>query len=194
MMEVTVNKGTLLQRGISFKFSLYCLISKQNNRLSTSIYRKSTFTSLRTSFYSNTSRKFKINAIKTLVHRYHLLSSPFAFGQEISFLRIFFTSNGYLVFIFDTVCKKFLGKLYAPPTVPPVTVPKMQFYFSAPYYNNVSEQLIQKLTNRLSVFYPQISFLAVSKNYLTIGNFFKFKDEIPACVRSSVIYKFSCGD
>ena len=27
-----------------------------------------------------------------------------------------------------------------------------------------------------------------------MGKFFKFKDKIPACVRSSVIYKFSCGD
>ena len=44
------------------------------------------------------------------------------------------------------------------------------------------------------MFFPQISFLAVNKNYLTIGKFFKFKDEIPECVRSSVIYKFSCGD
>ena len=174
---------------------LDCLISKQNNRLSTSIYRKQTFTGLGTSFYSNISHKFKINAIKTLVHRaYHLSSSFFSFDQEINFLRNFFTSNGYPVFIFDTVCKKFLDKIYAPSTVPPVTVPKMQFYFSAPYYNNVSEQLIQNLTNRLSVLYPQISFLAVNKNYLTIGKFFKFKDEIPACVRSSVIYKFSCGD
>ena len=41
---------------------------------------------------------------------------------------------------------------------------------------------------------PQIAFLAVSKNSLTIGKFFRFKDELPPCMRSSVIYKFTCGD
>ena len=47
---------------------LDCLIYKQNNRLYTTIYRKPTFTGLGTSFYSNISRKFKIKAMKTLVH------------------------------------------------------------------------------------------------------------------------------
>ena len=70
----------------------------------------------------------------------------------------------------------------------------MKFYFSISYYSNVSEQLIQNLSNRLSGFYRQISFLAVNKNSLTIGKLFRFKDEIPACVRSSVIYKFTCED
>ena len=69
------------------------------------------------------------------------------------------------VFLFDSVCNKFLYKIYALPNVSLVTVPKMQFYFSASYCNNGSEKLIQNLTNRLSVFYPQISFLAVNKNY-----------------------------
>ena len=57
----------------------------------------------------------------------------------------------------------------------------MQFYFLAPYYNNASEQLILNFTNRLSTIDPQTSFLAVNKNYLTLGNFFKFKDDLHAC-------------
>ena len=65
-----------------------CVISKPNNRLSTSMYRKPTFTRLLSSHYTNTSRKFKIN---TFVHRmYHLFSFFFSFEQEINFLRIFF--------------------------------------------------------------------------------------------------------
>ena len=70
-----------------------------------------------------------------------------------------------LPLFFDAVYKKFLNKMYTPPTVPPVTVLKMQFYFSVPYYNYENEQLIQILANELSILYPQISFLAVNKNY-----------------------------
>ena len=120
--NITFTLETESNGALSF---LDCLISQQNNRLSTLIYRKQKFTDLETSFYSNISRKFKTNAIKTLVHRaFHLSSSFFSFDQEINFLRNFFASNGYPVFIFDTVCKKFLDKIYAQPTVPLVTVPK----------------------------------------------------------------------
>ena len=110
-----------------------------------------------------------------------------SFGQEINSPRSFFTSKGYPVPIFDAVCKKFLNKIYTPPTVPRATVPKMQFYFSVPCYNYRSKQLIQSPTNILSNLYPQIFLLDVNKNYSTIGKFFSYKEEIPASVRSSII-------
>ena len=63
--------------------------------------------------------------------------------------------------------------------------------FLVSYYNNGSEQLMQNLTNRLSVFYPQLFFLTVKKNYFIIGNLFRFKDEIPSCERFAIICKFN---
>ena len=60
--------------------------------------------------------------------------------------------------------------------------------------NNESEMLIMNHTNRFSVFYPQASFLAVLKNYLTIDKILRSKNEISVCVRSSIIYKFLCGE
>ena len=59
--NITFTLETESNRALPF---LGCLISKQNNRLSTSIYRNPTFTGLGISFNSNMSRKFKINAIK----------------------------------------------------------------------------------------------------------------------------------
>ena len=109
---------------------------------------------MHSSFYSNTSHKFKSNAIKILVHRaYHLSTSFFSINQEIKFLRDVFTSNGHPAFIFDAVRKKFMEKMYPPPTVPLATVPKMQFNFSVPCYNYQNEPLIQNLANRLSIYY-----------------------------------------
>ena len=125
---------------------------------------------------------------------YHLSSSLFYFDEKINFLRHFFTSTGYPAFIFDAICQKFLDNIYTTPTVPPVILPNMQFYFSVVYYNYASEHLIPNLTNRLSIFYRQISLLAVNKNYFTIGRFFMLQDEIRACVRVSIIYKFTCGE
>ena len=137
---------------------------------------------------------FKINSMKTLVNiACHLSSSYFFFDQEINLLQNFFTSYGYPAFIFNTVCKKFLDKFYAPPTIPPVTVSKIQLSFSVPYYSTESEQLIQNLTNRPSVFYLQMSFLVVNKNNISIGKSFRFKGGVSACAQSSIIYKLAWG-
>ena len=121
----------------------------QSNKLSTSLYKKTTFTGLGTivSIATHLANLRSTQPRPSYIGPINFLSSSFcAFDQEINFLGNFFTSNGYPAFLFDAVCEKILDKLthrascyriknfLTWPTVPPVIVPKMQVYLSVSYY------------------------------------------------------------
>ena len=62
------------------------LIEKGNNKFESSVFRKKTFSGLGISFFSYCSHKFKINAIKTLLHRaFHLCSTYQYLDNEFQF-------------------------------------------------------------------------------------------------------------
>ena len=168
-------------------------ISLVNGSFISGVYRKKTFTGLGTNYFSNTYHPFKLNAVRTLIHRaYHLSSSFFIFHSELQFLSNFFSSNGYPLQLFERLTSQFLNKVNSPkPTV--LTVPKLPFFFSAPYYNDQSSSQIQSLVSSLSTFYPQVQFYPSLSNPFTIGSFFNFKDRLPSELMSGVVYKFSCG-
>ena len=138
----------------------------------TSILRKSTFSGLGMSFFSHTPLKYKINNIKTLIHRaYNLSSSYLTFHQEIDFLRKFFTNNGYPVTLFEKTCRNFLYKIYRKP-VQLLTVNRKTVFMSLLYYRAESEPLYTKLLNTLSDYYPQVKFNFALKNPFIIGSLF----------------------
>ena len=68
---------------------LDCLLSKSDTCLSTSVYRKPTFTGLGLNFFSFIPKMYKINIIRTLLQRAYNVTSSFKnFHQEIEYLRI----------------------------------------------------------------------------------------------------------
>ena len=122
-------------------------------RTETSIYRKVTFSGLCTSFFSFCDIKFKLNSIKTLIHRsFHLSSSYINFHEEIDLLRIIFTKNSYLVHIFNSVLKNFLSKQFS--DRPQQTVNKLSVYHSLTYYDSKSSSELSNLSSFLSAAYP----------------------------------------
>ena len=92
-------------------------IRKTNDRkLLTSVYRKPTFTGLGLNFFSNTPEIFKINSIKTLLHRAYTISSNFNFlRDEICHLKTYFPNNKYPMQIIENVINTFLSKKCNPP-------------------------------------------------------------------------------
>ena len=67
------------------------MVTKENNQLTTGLYRKPTFTGLGLKFMSHCCMKFKINSITTLIHRAYTLSSNYlGFGNENKFLKKYF--------------------------------------------------------------------------------------------------------
>ena len=88
---------------------LDCTVTKKDNKLVTSVYRKPTFSGLGISYYSFCASRFKIIAIKTLLCRAYNVSANYHFlHREFDFLKQFFHSNGFPQKPIDTKILKFL--------------------------------------------------------------------------------------
>ncbi|XP_037774311.1 uncharacterized protein LOC119570765, partial [Penaeus monodon] len=85
------------------------LITKENGRLTTSVYRKPTFTGLGINYSSFSPKLFKLNSITTLINRaYSICSDYVKFDKEMKFLLNYFTENSYPSKLFYRILRKFL--------------------------------------------------------------------------------------
>jgi len=171
------------------------IVFRENNRFQTAVFRKPTFTGLGTSFFSYCSQLFKINSLKTLLHRAYKVSSNFSVLHiELEFLKSFFTSNGYPIRLIERHINQFLSNsIQPPPPVATVSQYSSEFYFRLPYFGHQSEKLKLELTNILAKFYPNIKFNFILTNNFKISSFFSYKDKLPKALRSSLVYNFSCA-
>jgi hypothetical protein len=143
---------------------------------SSDIFRKATFTGLGTSFFSFCPFKYKINAIKTLIHRAYKLTSNFTlFHNELEFLRNYFANNGYPKFHIESIIKKHLNSIYQP-NPKQTTVPKNIIYVIFPYYGEISLKLERSLNNIIGKYFPQIEIIVAFSNSSKISSMFKIKD------------------
>lgn len=150
------------------------LIEKCDDKLKFSIYRKPSFSGLGTSFFSYCHFNFKINAVKTLLHRAFSLSSSYLyFHHEILFLKKYFHDNGFSIHLFDKLVGSFLNNQYQPKHSVP-TVNKEVIYVKLPYLGQVTTKIRNVLTESFGKFYPQVDFRFVPVNPFKISSFFLF--------------------
>ena len=169
------------------------LVHCNDSKISLSIFRKPTNTGLGINYFSFCPFVYKLNAIKTLVHRaYHLTSSYEFFASEVDYLKTFFMRNGFPISLFELCVKRFLDKRYIS-KVPVLTVPKKKLFISLPFFGLLSDELAVFLKEILPEYYPQINFNLCFKNSFTIASFFNYKDRLPADLCSNVIYEYTCG-
>ena len=86
-------------------------------------FRKETFTGLGLNVFSFCPKIFKLNSCKTLLYRaYCLCSNWIKFHEEVAFLKQYFRSNCFPLFVFDKIVRNFLADVFQPkfkvPTVP----------------------------------------------------------------------------
>ena len=169
------------------------LVRKEGGRLHTSVYRKPSFSGLGTSFFSFISRSFKFCAISSALFRAYRLSSTYSsLHSELEFMKKFFRDNGFPLRIVHSFIRKFLDFQYLRP---PRTfdVPKLQRYFVIPYFGLESDKLKRELLDLLAKFYPYMNPRIVLINTFSIGSFFRYKDRLPKCCQSTVVYQFCCA-
>ena len=83
-------------------------------------------------------RIFKLDAVKTLLHRcYVIFSDWFIFHEDINFLTKFFTNNGYPRYLIDNCISKFLNHTFQPPTHAEERI--TTHYLKLPYYRHLRE-------------------------------------------------------
>ena len=87
-------------------------IRRENNKLTTSVYRKPTFSGFFTNFKSFIATDQKFGLVYTLLHRcFNITSSYERFHKEINALKQIFKLNGYPIQFIDRCIKQFLQKL-----------------------------------------------------------------------------------
>ena len=160
-----------------------------------SVFRKPTFTSLGMNYHSNTFFNFKLNNIRTLLHRaYEITSNWSLFDNELKFLLDYFTLNGYPRNLCFRIAKGFIDKKVTPRAVK-LTAEKMNFYHSVPFINNYVCHYVKKnLLKFLENSYPQINFHLIFSNTFTTHGLVKHKDKLPRTLESSIVYSYICGD
>ena len=169
-------------------------VEKYDNNFKTAVYRKAVFSGLGMNFSSFVAKSYKRNLITCLVTRaFKICSHSTTFDIELEFLKDFFLKNGFPINFINKMFRCTLEKIYKP-FQQLTTVPRKQIFYSTIWLEFPSEILKRKLSQIIRKYYPQLELKFVFKNSNTIGNFFKFKDVLPASLSSSVIYKYSCRE
>ena len=172
---------------------LDCLVNRVNGQLTTSVFRKQTFTGLGLSFFSVTPFNYKINSIKTLLHRARSICSTFtSLNKELSYLVEYFYNNGYSKHLVYREIKKFIAKVQNPPPLV-LTAAKRKIFVPFPYHGAQADKMKDEIMELIGKIFPQIDFYLAFSNRSTIGSLFQYKEKLPLMLQSSLIYKFSCA-
>ena len=179
---------------INFHFSMSWYVQKEGGRLHTSVYRKSSFSGLGTSFFSFISRLLKYLQLDLLPLNgvFRISSSYSALHSELEFVKGFFQNNGFPLKVVYSFIQKFLDFQCAKLSVS-YDVPKLRRYFVFPYFDAESDKLKRDLSDVLMKFSPYLNPVIVLMNTFPIGSLFRHKDRLPKSCQSSVVYQFCCA-
>ena len=166
-------------------------IERTENKFSTSVYQKPTYTGLGMKFDSFLPINYKRNLILCLVDRaYHICSTYKKFTSQLDVLKLFFVQNYFPVGFVEKNFRHVINKFYSN-SEKVTTVPKRVVYFKIPFMGN--NAICKKLRHLFTKFYPQVNLRIIYTKPSTIGSFFRFKDRIPSHLCSNIVYKFTCG-
>ena len=170
------------------------LVEKSSGMLITDVYRKSTHTGLGLNYFSFVPELFKVNSIKTLLHRaYNLCSNWHKFHTEVERLKQYFHMNCYPKQLVEKHIKKFISdKFVSNEEIKNNT--KETKYVTLPFMGNFSYQLRNTVSNLLKQTIPDVNFRFIFTNRNTIGSLFKCKDTLPTHLCSNVVYSYQCSD
>ena len=169
------------------------LITRTSNGFKTSVYHKPTFSGVYSNFNSFISEEYKVGLIFTLLFRKFSVVSDFArFHSEVCHLNEILKKNAFPIKLIDSCIKNFLNKSL---TEKPVTLTseKKDLVIVLPFLGKLSLDLRTSLRNSISKNPPFCKIRVIFKSSTRITNFFQFKDKIPYCLRSNVVYKFLYG-
>ena len=88
--------------------------------------------------------------------------------------------------------KTFLSKTFLHIPVA-LTVEKKLFFIALPYLGNLSLAIRTRLANSINKNLPFCKIKIVFKSTTRLSKLFRFRNKVPFNLRSTVVYKFSCG-
>ena len=172
-------------------------IMKGNDCFHTSTYYKATHTGVYTNWHSFTPRKYKINLIKTLLHRaLNICSDHDRFHQDAAVIKSNLLKNNFPPALLDAVIKNFTEKKLnnnqeiEKETV--TSVPKLQLFLKLPYLGDSSKSFERTITSFVQTAFNQVELKVVFSTTTRISDLFRVKDFIPKRLKSSVVYGIYC--
>ena len=181
---------------VSQCLSFLDVLVDNSNGLKTSVFRKTTFTGLLTSFKSFTSQSYKFGLIRNLLFRAYAISTSWSiFHDELTRIFKILSKNSFPGYAIDKITAKFIeDKVTLSQSSSEQNVqnkPEVRYY-KLPYRGNFSETAQTKL----NVIADKLCKNIRSKLVFTpckIGSFFSNKDPLPSKWKSWVVYKFDCA-
>ena len=165
----------------------------ENNKLTTSVYRKPIFSGGFTNFRSFIPTVYKFRLVYTLLHCcFNITSSYEKFHNEINTLKQILKLNGYPTQFIDRSIKKFLQKLYVTKAIQD-TVNKKQLLIVLPFLGAQSFLVRKLLESCIRNTLPYCSLRIVFQSKTRLSSLLWFKDIIPKEIRSHLVYKFTCS-
>ena len=166
------------------------LVSRNNTRFVTTVYRKPTFTGLYTSWDSFCSKRRKISIITTLTHRALMICSEETLHQEVEKIKELLLNNGYPTRLTETIIQNKIKSFTD--TKSQTEVPKKALvYLKLPYIGSISEKFGTAINNAVSKCFDSVTLRVhlVSRPMLKTAT----KDVLPTNRQSSVLYRFTCS-
>ena len=168
-------------------------ITRRNNQLVTSVFRKATFSDVFTNFKSFLPVAYKCGLVYTLLHRsFSICSSYEKFHEEIMLLKNIFKRNEYPQLFIDKCIKNILSRLFVPKRIVP-TVHKKQVQSILPFLGPLSFKIKSRLQKCFKNYIPYCSLRVAYQPGSRISNLFNFKDVVNNKLSSHNVYKFMCG-
>lgn len=170
------------------------LVEKTGSSLTTTIYRKPTFTGQYIRWNSFCDSRRKLNLIKTLINRATSICSKEKLNDELEFLKSTLMSNGYPEGVIRKTFRQQLrsnnnNKNNNDTTVNSI-VEKSNVCLRLPYIGSTSmiyrKQIIDAITRCYEQVSPRIIFHS-RPNFSSTN-----KDVLPTLDKSNVVYKFTC--
>ena len=167
-------------------------ITRELGKLTTSVYRKKTFSGVYLNYGSFLPVDYKKGLIATLLHRTYTICSDYVrLHEEIIKLKTIWQKNNFPLFFIDKCIKKFLDKIFIRKPQQQSTG-KKEFTIPLVFLGKLSLQIKKKLQSIFREVSPGIKLKIVFSSPNRLRSGFMFKDRLPREMDSMCLYKFSC--
>ena len=169
------------------------LVSREDGKFNTSLYRKPTFSGLYNNFSSYVAEEYKKALISCLLFRAFSFSMEWGkFHAEGVFLRDLFRKNLCPNFSIDKCIKVFVNKKFVSRNIE-CTDEKQKIVISLPFLGRYSNDIKRKLKSMASKYFKSnVKVDIIWSSTRKICHFFSFKDRLPRHLCSKVLYRYSC--
>ena len=172
------------------------VLNTRSDRLTTSVYRKSTFTGLLQNYNSFVPFTYKEGLIKTLIDRTFCLNKIWVgFHLDLEKQTVILQKNEYPPKLIDKSAYRYFSKkiINKPNETDPVKINDKIRYFKLPFtgkFSKFTENKLQKLTKQ---FCKEGTNIKIVFSTFKLASLFSTKDKVPYGLKSYVAYKFLCS-